>query len=189
MNYGEQTSKFKKMLMTHMWRFQQSQAIYGAIFWALALAGIFYERSQFYFEKYLFLSSNPNEQVITKMAILMFLVFLFIIVFGFLYDITFRLWEEQSIVKAERNVYAQYKLMTRWIITYHEMFIPLLKHMDKGEADDDIAFMERWMEKLLVEDPVINMYYDHVTDWIKSDSMRWEPPAMDTLRTAYRKKE
>ena len=181
--------RMKKTLMTHMWRFQQSQAIYGAVFWALALAGIFYNRSQGLFEQYLGLSSNPDEQVITKMVILMILVFGFILLFGFFYDITFRLWEEQSIVKAERNVYAQYKLETRWMLTYHQMFIPLLKKANNGEFDREIEFMERWIGKLLATDPVIDMYYHHVEQWINSDEIAWKKPSMDSLLTAYREKE
>ena len=186
----KKAGKIKKLLMTQLWRYQQSQAFYSVIFWSLALAGIFYERSQYYFGKYLGLSDNPDEQVIFKMGILVILVFAVIVLFGFLYDIIFRLWEQQSDILSERNVYTHYKIQVNWLIIYKRLFLPLLRSSNTdGELDERIAFIERWTDKLLQEDPVVKLYYDHVSNWVLSDEKDWRPPPMEKLLAAYNRKE
>ena len=183
-------TELKKFLMTHMWRFQQSQAFYSLIFWSLALAGIFYDRSGWYFERYFGLSADPNEQVATKMAVLMALVLLMVIVFGFFYDIIFRLWEQQSMITVERNVYSQYKVQVRYLLINRNFYIPLLKSLNKeGEFDKEVEFLERWTDKLIRGDAVTQLYHKHVTDWVFSDTIPWKPPSTEKLMAAYRKKE
>lgn len=176
----------KKSFMKYIWRFQQSQAFISIIFWSLALAGIFYDRSGFYFERYLGLSADPNEQVITKTLILMVVVFTGVIIFGILYDTIFRLWEQQSIITMERNVFAQYKLNVRELIYQRHIYVPILKGVNDGRFDGEIAFLERWTDKVLADDAISRMYYDHVTDWVNSEEIRWKPPNMERLLAASR---
>lgn len=182
--------KIKQGIMTHLWRYQQSQAFYSVIFWSLALAGIFYERSQWYFGRYLPLSSNPDDQVAIKMGILMLLVFGMILIFGFLYDIIFRLWEQQSDILQERNVYTHYKIQVKWLLVYKKLFIPIMRAQnDDGQLDERIAFIDGWVDKLLSEDPVMKLYFDHVEQWVTSDEVRWKPPSTEKLLAAYNRKE
>ncbi len=176
----------KKGFMKHIWRFQQSQAFVSIIFWSLALAGIFYERSGYYFEKYLGLSSNQDEQVATKTFILMILVVLMVITFGFLYDTIFRLWEQQNIVNMERNVFAQYKLNVRELLYQTNIFIPILKSVNNGKFDEQVTFMDRWVAKILADDPIATMYFNHVTDWVNSDQKHWQAPSMEKIMAASR---
>ncbi len=182
----KRTNAVKKFFMKHLWRFQQSQAFVSILLWSLALSGIFYERSGWYFEQYFGLSSNPDEQVITKMAILMAMVILMVVFFGFLYDTIFRLWEQQNIVGMERNVFGQYKFNVKEIITMRMLYIPLLKSVNKGEYDEEIAFMERWIDKIMQDDAVAQMFYDHILEWIESDRVPWKAPTMEKLLAASR---
>lgn len=182
----KKTNAVKKFFMKHLWRFQQSQAFVSILLWSLALSGIFYERSGWYFEQYFGLSANPDEQVITKMAILMAMVIMMVVFFGFMYDTIFRLWEQQNIVGMERNVFGQYKFNVKEIITMRMLYIPLLKSVNTGEYDREIAFMERWIDKLLNDDAIAQMFYDHILEWIESDALHWKAPTMEKLLAASR---
>ena len=174
----------KKAFMKHIWRFQQSQAFVSIIFWSLALAGIFYERSGWYFENYLHMSANPDEQVASKTLILMLLVVLLVIIFGFLYDTIFRLWEQQNIVNMERNVFAQYKMNVRELLYQRNVFVPILKSVNDGRFDGEVRFMDRWIDKILADDAIATMYFNHVTDWVNSDNLHWRAPSMEKLVAA-----
>jgi hypothetical protein len=179
----------KKSFMKYIWRFQQSQAFVSIIFWSLALAGIFYERSSWYFNRYLGMSADPDQQVATKTLILMLLVVLLVVMFGFLYDTIFRLWEQQNIVNQERNVFSQYKINVRDLIMHRNLYIPILKSVNTGEFDEQVAFMNRWITKILTDDAIATMYYNHITDWVKSDNSHWKAPGMDKLLTAQKNHE
>jgi len=183
----KRTTAAKKFFMKHIWRFQQSQAFVSIIFWSLALAGIFYERSGYYFEKYTPLSGDQNEQVGTKMLILMAMVVLLVVIFGFLYDTILRLWEQQNIVGMERNVFAQYKMNVRDLLLQKHIYIPILKSVNDGKFDSDVAFMDRWTDKILADDAIARMYYEHVTEWVESDEEHWKPPSLEKLTSATRK--
>ena len=180
----KKTTAFKKFLMKHLWRFQQSQAFVSMIFWSLALAGIFYERTGWYFEHYLGLSADPNKQVVTKMAILMVLVLFMVLVFGFLYDTILRLWEQQNIVGMERNIFAQYKFNVKELLMMKNLYLPILKSVNKGEFDENIAFMERWVAKVLNDDPIARMYFEHIAEWVNSERGEWTPPTLEKLISA-----
>lgn len=169
-----------------MWRFQQSQAFVSIIFWSLALAGIFYDRSGWYFENYLGLSGDPNEQVGTKMLILMVMVVCMVVIFGFMYDTILRLWEQQNIVGMERNIFAQFKINVRELVFLRNLYIPILKSVNDGRFDDQVAFMDRWTDKILADDPIATMYFNHVTEWVNSDSDHWQAPGMEKLMAASR---
>lgn len=177
----------KKSFMKYIWRFQQSQSFISIIFWSLALAGIFYERSGFYFQKYLGwagLTDNQDEQVATKTFILMILVFLLVVLFGILYDSIFRLWEQQNIVNMERNVFAQYKMNVRDLLLQKNVHVPILKCVNDGRFDDEVLFMDRWISKILADDAIATMYINHVTDWVNSDESHWKAPSMEKLVAA-----
>ncbi len=180
----KRTTAVKKFFMKHLWRFQQSQAFVSIIFWSLALAGIFYERSGWYFKHYLGLSSDPNEQVVTKMLVLMGIVLVMVVIVGFLYDTILRLWEQQNIVQMERNVFAQYKFNVKELLMMKNLYIPILKSVNDGKYDRELAFMERWIEKILPEDTIATMYYNHVRAWVNSDEKYWRSPSLEKLLAA-----
>ncbi|TET91521.1 MAG: hypothetical protein E3J35_02065 [Methanomassiliicoccales archaeon] len=125
------------------------------IFWSLTLTGVFY---QYIREWWLFTEvfHIPPENVGLGMTVLFFLVIFSIVLIGVAYDKVFRLWQEQSIVAVERNPYSRFLLMPKEILLWKRCQMRILKEVvkDDPEAQRDIEFMDKWMEKLM-EDPKI----------------------------------
>ncbi|MCK4615011.1 MAG: hypothetical protein KAU14_09420, partial [Thermoplasmata archaeon] len=103
---------------------------------------------------------------------------------GFLYDTILRLWEQQNIVQMERNVFAQYKFNVKELLMMKNLYIPILKSVNDGKYDRELAFMERWIEKILPEDTIATMYYNHVRAWVNSDEKYWRSPSLEKLLAA-----
>ncbi|UCD93176.1 MAG: hypothetical protein JSV43_04575 [Methanobacteriota archaeon] len=147
--------RVKKGLMTYIWRIQQSQMLISILFWSLTLTGVFY---QYVREWWLFteIFRIPPENVGLGMTVLFILVIVFIVLIGVVYDRVFRLWQEQSIVAVERNPYSRFLLMPKEILLWKRCQMRILREVakDDPEAQRDIEFMDKWMDKLL-EDPKI----------------------------------
>ncbi len=167
----------KKFLMLHVWRLEQTRVFISTIFWSLMLTGIFYARLQYYLHKYFGFSENENEQVIIKMSFIFFFVLLLTLLFGFVYDAIFRMWEERMTVQRERNPYALYKFNGMQSLQFKHYFLPVMKKMNKdGGLDENIAMVEMWLEKVLNSDDVLKRDLEYVEEWVESEEEVWIPP-------------
>lgn len=146
-------AQIKKGLMTYIWRIQQSQMLISIIFWSLTLAGVFYQYFAPLFDHYV---GIPQENVLFGMAFLFFLVLSSVVIVGVVYDRVFRLWQESAVVSVERNPYSRFLLMPKEVILWKRCQLRILKEVAKDDPETmkDIAFMDKWMDKLM-EDPRI----------------------------------
>lgn len=92
--------KVKKALMTTLWRVQQAQTVISIAFWSLTLAGIFHP---YVADKWLDEAIGPNN-IALGMLLIVALVMVAVIVFGYVYD-RLKFWREQQDVIQERNPY------------------------------------------------------------------------------------
>lgn len=152
----------KKLLMVYLWRVQQSQAIIGIIFWSLTLTGVFYGYAKYYIERYFGVSG-----VISGLVVLFAITLISIIFVGYVFD-KLKFWKEQSIVLTERNPYSTYKLCAKEISTVKKIWLPILKSLSKNdeEAREHVEFVEKWMDRLVADDPVLKKDVEFVERWV-----------------------
>jgi hypothetical protein len=136
----------KKKLMELMWRMQQSQTIIGVLMWSLTLTGIFYPymRDKFGFD--------PSDVLLPMMLLFLFILGMVVLI-GVIFD-KLRFWKEQNIVLAERNPYATFKFYPKEI-HWARLWLVLAKQQKDPppEVRREIEFFEKWMERLMAEDP------------------------------------
>lgn len=123
------------------------------LFWSLTLTGIFYQYFAPLFEDYL---GIPQTNVFGGMSLLLTIVLVCIVSIGIVYDKVFRLWHESMVVAVERNPYSRLLLMPKEILLWKRCQLRILKEVSKDdpEAQKDIEFMDKWMERLM-QDPKI----------------------------------
>lgn len=168
-------SKFKKLAMLYIWRIQQSQAVIGIIFWSLTLTGVFYQYAQYYIDKYFKVGG-----MISGMVVFFFLTVLAILTVGFIFD-KLKFWKEQNIVNVERSPYSLYKMTARDVHWVNHIWIPMMKSQAKTEPSlsEHVSFMERWVQKLLDDDPILRADVEMVEKWISDDSKKgWSEVAV-----------
>jgi hypothetical protein len=90
--------KFKKRIMTVLWRVQQAQMVISIVFWSLTLTGVFYPYVR---ERWLNSWLGP-EHVLVGMSVMFITVITLIVLFGLAYD-RLKFWREQQMVIQERN--------------------------------------------------------------------------------------
>jgi hypothetical protein len=149
----------KKKLMELMWRMQQSQTIIGVLMWSLTLTGIFYPylRDKF--------GLDPGNVLLPMMLLFLFILGMVIFI-GVIFD-KLRFWKEQNIVLAERNPYATYKFYPKeihwarlWLLTAKQVQNP------SPEMQKEIAFFEKWMDRLVCEDPLYRREVEEVEAFV-----------------------
>jgi uncharacterized membrane protein len=170
MDESARFGRIKKAIMLYVWRIQQSQTIIGIIFWSLTLTGVFYGYARYYIEKYLKVGG-----VLSGMVVFFFIVVLIIIFIGFLFD-KLKFWKEQSIIATERNPYATYKLCAKEIYLVKKIWLPALKSLSKNdeEAREHIDATEKWIDRLLADDPVLKKDFDFVEHWVRHEEKEEE---------------
>ncbi len=150
----------KKRLMELMWRLQQSQAIIGLAIWSLMLTGIFYPyvRDKF--------GIDPAN-VLVPMLALFLLILLIILLIGLAFD-KLRFWKEQNIVVAERNPYTTYKLYPKEVF-WARLWLSLARaHPNPTpELRRELEFFERWVERLMAEDPAYKRDVEEVNAFVQ----------------------
>jgi len=157
----------KMKMMELMWRMQQSQTIIGVLMWSLTLTGIFYPyiRDKFGFD--------PSS-VALPMLVLFLFILMMVIVIGIVFD-KLRFWKEQNIVLAERNPYATYKFYPKEI--YWARLWLMLAKQDKNPSPElkaEIDFFEKWMAKLMVEDPKYKAEVEEVKNFVHGKATKNE---------------
>ena len=149
----------KKKLMELMWRMQQSQTIIGVLMWSLTLTGIFYPYLRDKFDL------DPGNVLLPMMLLFLFILGMVILI-GVVFD-KLRFWKEQNIVLAERNPYATYKFYPKeihwarlWLLTAKQVPNP------SPEMQKEIAFFEKWMDRLICEDPLYRREVEEVEAFV-----------------------
>ena len=146
----------KKFLMTIVWRISQTGPLLSLFFWSTALAGIFWP---------IVGSSNPPgplyslliwlgipvERVTIVGLLVLFLLFAaFILVVGFLYDRTYKLWREQMEIAVDRNPYADDRLLHKEQLQFAQFYLPLARALYRVSPDPElkeaIAAAEDWVK-------------------------------------------
>jgi hypothetical protein len=142
-------SKLKKTAMMYLWRVQQSQAVISIIFWGLTITGIFYPYFQVKFKNF----GLPESWTFGGMLIIFMCVMLGVVAFGIIYD-KLKFWKEQTIVVAERNPYASWKLMPMHLF-WMDLWVATAKAQPNRtpELEKAIAFAESWMKRCEDTDP------------------------------------
>jgi hypothetical protein len=138
----------RKLLMTFVWRVQQSQAMIGIIFWGMTLTLLLHGYVGWRMADWFGI-----KNVTLQLIVLFFIVEAAILFFGFIYDRIFRLWKELGVASQERNPY------TRGAITPKEVFYFRLwmkaaepyAEKDK-ETAELIGMYKRWIEKAMEEE-------------------------------------
>jgi len=146
----------KKFLMTIVWRISQTGPLLSLFFWSTALAGIFWP---------IVGSSNPPgplyslliwlgipvERVTIVGLLVLFLLFAaFILVVGFLYDRTYKLWREQMEIAVDRNPYADDRPLHKEQLQFEQFYLPLARALYRVSPDpalkEAIAAGEDWVK-------------------------------------------
>jgi len=142
-------SRFKKTAMMYLWRVQQSQAVISIVFWGLTITGIFYP----YFKAKFHNFGLPDSWTFGGMLVIFMLVMLGVVAFGVLYD-KLKFWKEQTIVVAERNPYATWKLQPIHLF-WMDIWVATAKAQQNRtpELERTIAFAEAWMKRCEETDP------------------------------------
>jgi uncharacterized membrane protein len=107
--------------------------------------------------------------VYLAMIILFLIIFAIIIFIGFAFDRIFKLWREQAVVIARRNPYLKERPWTKEIVMWRHALLPILKKYEDSDPNvkKDIAFMERWIAKVMSIDPNIKREVEEVEAWIE----------------------
>jgi hypothetical protein len=154
----------KMRVMTYLWRLQQSQLIVSMILWAVLLTLTSYQYVGWRLQQFFF------NSIYLGFLILFLIIFGFIILVGFAFDAIFKLWKEQSIVIAHRNPYLKERLYPKEVVMWRHMFLPILKRFEdtNPEVKEEIAFMERWINRCMDADSETKKEVDEVEAWILS---------------------
>jgi|GEM_PF-1173999 len=152
---------FKKEMMKHLWRVQQSAGIINTIIWAATLTGVFYkDYVKWRFYNFAIMIGQENNTLFFNdtmgTILLFFVIFAGILLIGFIYDKS-KIWKEQNIVSVERNPYTvSYKLSAKEVALVKHVYGPTLYAAAKNEADAErYLFIEKWIERVLEEDPAL----------------------------------
>jgi hypothetical protein len=140
--------KVRESLMLQLWRVEQARSIIALLFWSLALTGIFYERVAHNFNKCFGLDPEDDAMVIT--LALTIIVMVGIVLFGSIYDITFRMWEFKSKISGDKDIFRQGKMNDKEIAMYEDLWYPLTKAINnldpEKKLDPTVQVMKRWLE-------------------------------------------
>jgi len=144
----------KKALMTQIWRIQATQGIFSPFFWSLTLAGVFYK--EYMHVHFVNWGIVRDDQVGIGTFILFLLVLLAFLALGVVYDVSLKLWKEQTSVAYERNPYTQDRIFPKEVVVWR-MQIETLRQIarDKPEALRQIALMESWIEDQIRRDKAL----------------------------------
>lgn len=170
----------KKSFMIHFWRIQQCQTIISVLFWSATLAGVFYPYLSPWFIKY----GIIGEGQVGLGLILIFLIVLGIIsLFGFIYDVSLKMWIEMGVVSIERDIYAKTKQSAKEIVQWQYYLLPIMRSIGRPlEAN----FYEKWNERCMEEDPVLRKDVQAIIDWVNAYKMRPEDDRwLKDLRTEF----
>ncbi len=159
----------KKRFMTQIWRIQQSQTLVGIIVWSAALAGIFWDVVSPVFVR---LGLVSSEQVGLGIVILFFTVLVSIIIIGTIYDRVLKLWREQNVVAIERNPFMRENLTPKEILLWRKVLLRTLREVGREDpgVQEDVEFMERWIEKSLATNPGFDGYVRQLEKWVKEEA-------------------
>lgn len=152
----------KLRIMTYFWRLQQSQVLVSMIMWATLLTLTSYEYVRWRLEPLLF------NNIYLAFFVLFLIIFGIIILIGFAFDAIFKLWKEQAVVIARRNPYLKERIWTRDIVMWRHCLLPILKkHEDTDpKVNEEIKFMEKWVDKCMKIDPNIKKEVEDVEAWV-----------------------
>jgi len=144
----------KRFLMTQLWRIQQSYAILSLVLWGIVITLTAFPIVFPFFQRNLGFPENAPGAVAATLLLLFVGIFVLLFGFGIVYDRYLRLWREQLDVTYDRNPYTREKLMVKEILLWRHMFLPALRATAVSDptARTEIDFMERWIERTLVED-------------------------------------
>ncbi len=167
----------KKELMKHLWRVQQSAGILNTIIWAASLTGVYY-KTYVSWRYYGMLSTIGLKGNIvldndTTGTILLFIVICIGILFiGYLYDKS-KIWKEQNIVSVERNPYSvSYKLSAKEVALIRHVYGATLRAAAKTKEDSErMEFIDKWVERVLEEDPVLRGDVEKLEKEIRSQKL------------------
>ena len=150
-----------KILMTHIWRFQQVGGLVTVTLMCLNLAVLIYGFSYWRF-KIIGLGVEYDWLIF---IIIFSAAFLIALGFGFAYDKVFKLWRQREIVGVERNPYMKGRIKAQELVSWQYVFIPLLlKNGLKAEAE----FNLKWNERNMDYDPELRKDVFKVMEWIKA---------------------
>ena len=158
----------KKGFMVQLWRIQQSQAIIGLFFWGLTLAGVFYPN--YFHQHFVSLGIVRQGDYFLGTMILFLIVIGVFLLMGLIYDIVLRLWVEQSDVAVERNPYSKERLMAKDIVSWRRGNIAIMRQLARADPSiqEDIDFMEKWIDKSLATQKGLKEDVERIEAWIAS---------------------
>ena len=116
-----------KIIMKHVWRFQQVGGIISVILMCLNLTIPIYAYSGWRIENLLGIPHNLDWLIV---LIIFGFVFSIAFISGFIYDKVFQLWKHKEVVGAERNPYNKGRITPNELIRWQYTIIPLLQKND-----------------------------------------------------------
>jgi hypothetical protein len=163
----------KRFLMTQLWRIQQSYTLLSLFLWGIVIAFTAFPIVSpvwFPFLARFGIPATAPGVVALTLILLFFLIYGSVYAFGFVYDRYLRLWREQLDVAMEKNPYAREKLAPKEILMWRHIYLPTMKAVGRGSRDyeEDISFVERWIETSLAGDGSIRASVEEAERWIRS---------------------
>tara|TARA_B100000287_G_scaffold158199_1_gene149256 strand:- start:960 stop:1571 length:612 start_codon:yes stop_codon:yes gene_type:complete len=134
----------KKWMMREYWRLQQSQSLISMVFWVATLTLLIWP--------YVRWRIDPNQSILGLpntywgISSIAFLVVVFVLFTGRVYDQFLALWKEHQRVAIERNPFATYLLTPRdAIILGHLSAIMRAQYPDDKKIQDQCDWIEKWI--------------------------------------------
>ena len=155
----------KKAAMKHIWRLQQVGGILSVMMLSVTITLSLMDKIDYLFIKRFEMFGIPPDIDYDYLIFFIIapLIFLLAIGAGYLYDRTFQMWRAQNEVAAERNPFAKTMLTPKEIVVWENNTIPMLRGLGrKDEAD----FMERWIERVLRENPSLRRETEEIGDYV-----------------------
>jgi hypothetical protein len=156
----------KKTAMKHVWRLQQVGGILSVMMLSITNALLIKDKVNYRFMPWYDGFGLPSfldyDYVVS--AVFAMAIFVLALLAGYLYDRTFQMWKAQNEVAVERNPYAKVMLTPKEIVIWRKNTIPMLRGLGKKDEAD---FMERWIDRILKENPMMRNDVAAVEAWVK----------------------
>ena|SRR5437773_6381242 len=159
--------------MTQLWRVQQSYALLSLFLWAAVISLTAAAYILPFEQRQLGIDPSTPGVIAATLILLFAAVFGGLFLFGVVYDRYLRLYRDQLDVAYDRNPYAREKLMVKEILMWRHMFLPGMRARTLvPDAQREVAFMEKWIQKSLAQDANIRRSVEEAERWISDTSAR-----------------
>lgn len=154
-----------KILMKHVWRFQQVGGLIAVTLMCLNLAIPIYVYMGWRFVEL----GIPAELDWLIIIIIFLIIFSFTLLFGYAYDRILKLWRYHQIVAMERNPFQKGRITPNELIQWQYIIIPYLyKTGFAAEAE----FNLKWNEANMEHDPELRKEVYRIIDWIEDYKLK-----------------